>query len=416
MKKVYFDVGANNGNQFLNLSANDPNVEVFAFEPTPELQIIIESKVKNLPNYKLIKAAVSDYNGVSEFNVAGQSDWGSSSLLKFSKKSETDWPGRSDFKVTEKINVNVIRLDSFIEENNITSIDYLHIDTQGSDLNVLKGLGDKLKIVNGGVMEAATKKDILYDNQNTVEECIQFLESNNFLIEKLESNDQFNNEVNIHFRKKKIAVFFSGRINNKEPHKSLTNIKDIQKKYDPIFFISLNNEVDDITFTNLVVENLNIQEDQFKSTNTNTPDIMFTFYKDPSAIVKNSYSQFKHNNECMKMIELYQKKHNMKFDIVIKYRMDINNFNDNIIEIENPITNTCYIPEGQDWGGINDQIAYGDFESMYKYCNVVNNIVNLCQSGVKFHPETLLLHHLEKEKLNIKRFKFNYTLLDRMKV
>lgn len=412
MNEIYFDVGANHGDQFLNLVTSNPNVKVFAFEPTPELQNIIEYKIQNLPNYELIKAAVSDYEGVSEFNVAGQSDWGCSSLLKFSKKSETEWIGRDDFKVTQKINVNVIRLDNFIEKNNIKSIDYLHIDTQGSDLNVLKGLGDKIKIVKRGVMEAASKKDILYENQNTVEECIQFLEKNNFLIEKVESNDQFDNEMNIFFRKKEIAFFLSGRIISVNPEKSLINIQKVKEKYDPIFFISLNKEVDDITFTNLVKEKLNIEENQFSSTFTNVPSEMFTFYKMPETSAVNTYSQFKHNNECIKMIDKYQEENNMKFDTIVKYRMDIDNLNDDVIEIITTEKNTCYIPEGQDWrNGINDQIAYGDFDTMFKYCNLVNNIRNLCQSGVIFHPETLLLNHIQREEINIKRFYFDYRLI-----
>lgn len=203
MKRVWFDVGANNGNDSITVAKNNPGLQVFGFEPTPELQDVIQKKIKEngLTNYTLVKSAVSDYVGQSTFNVAGQSDWGCSSLLDFSEKSQTEWIGRTDFKVTEKITVDVIRLDKFVDDNKIEIIEYLHIDTQGSDLNVLKGLGDKISIVKAGVMEAAAKPDILYDNQNTVDECVEFLKSNGFIIDSITSNDQFNNEVNIHFRR-----------------------------------------------------------------------------------------------------------------------------------------------------------------------------------------------------------------------
>lgn len=203
MKKAWFDVGANNGSDSINVAINNTNIHVFGFEPTPELQEIIEEKLKkfNLNNYTLVKSAVSDYIGKSTFNVAGQSDWGCSSLLDFSDKSKSEWTGRTDFQVTKKIEVDVIRLDKFIEDNEIDTIEFLHIDTQGSDLNVLKGLGDKIKIVKEGVMEAASKPDILYNNQNTLDECVDFLKSNNFKIDSISSNDQFGNEVNIYFSK-----------------------------------------------------------------------------------------------------------------------------------------------------------------------------------------------------------------------
>jgi FkbM family methyltransferase len=162
---------------------------------------VIKSKIVGLENYVIVPKAVSDYNGTAEFNVAGNWDWGCSSLLKFSKKSQTDWPGRTDFHVTYKLNVDVIRLDTFIEENGITKIDHLHIDTQGSDLNVMKGLGEYLHIVNEGKMEAGTSDDVLYEGQNKLNDCIKFLLLNGFKVVDVNSNDVFCHEVNIVFKK-----------------------------------------------------------------------------------------------------------------------------------------------------------------------------------------------------------------------
>ena len=200
MKRILFDVGANNGSTSVQW-ANDKNNIVYAFEPTPEMYLQIESRTNGVDNYILTKKAVSDYNGVATFNVAGNADWGCSSLLKFSDKSQTEWPGRTEFYVTKEIEVEVIRLDSFVKENNIDKIDYLHVDTQGSDLKVLQGLGEYLNIVSEGVIEAANKEDILYYGQCTKDECISFLENNGFIITRVESNDNQSNEVNIFFRK-----------------------------------------------------------------------------------------------------------------------------------------------------------------------------------------------------------------------
>jgi FkbM family methyltransferase len=200
-EKVIFDVGANNGSSSVPLAIENPTYLVFAFEPTPEMIEVIKSKIVGLENYVIVPKAVSDYNGTAEFNVAGNWDWGCSSLLQFSKKSQTDWPGRTDFSVTYKLNVDVIRLDTFIEENLIHRIDHLHIDTQGSDLNVMKGLGGYLQIVNEGKMEAGTSDDILYEGQNKLNDCIKFLLLNGFKVVDVNSNDVFCHEVNIVFKK-----------------------------------------------------------------------------------------------------------------------------------------------------------------------------------------------------------------------
>jgi FkbM family methyltransferase len=200
--KVYFDVGANNGYTSVPVATRYQDTVVYAFEPTPEMIQEIECKIIGFDNYILTKKAVSNYNGKARFNVAGHSDWGCSSLLEFSEKSKTDWPGRTDFDVTREIEVDVIRLDSFIEEYGITKIDYLHIDTQGSDLKVLEGMGKYIDIVVEGGMEAAAKEDILYKGQNTQEQSIEFLENNGFEITNIQINDEYHNEVNIYFRKK----------------------------------------------------------------------------------------------------------------------------------------------------------------------------------------------------------------------
>ena len=200
MKKVaWLDIGANNGNDSVNVAINNPHLSVYGFEPTPEMYSQIEERTKNIDNYTVVRKAVSDFEGTAVFNVAGQSDWGCSSLLEFSDKSKTEWPGRTDFKVTKQINVDVIRMDKFIEENEIDVIEYVHIDTQGSDLKVLKGFGDKISIIKGGVMEAAGKNNILYNDQNGEDESVQFLIESGFTVNGIVDNDAHRNEVNIHF-------------------------------------------------------------------------------------------------------------------------------------------------------------------------------------------------------------------------
>lgn len=201
MNKIFFDVGANNGSSSINAAINDPNTIVYAFEPTPKMVEEIKRQVINLDNYNIIEKAVSNYNGTATFRVAGQADWGCSSLLEFSENSKTEWPGRTDFKVTEEIEVDVITLENFIHSNNITQIDYLHIDTQGSDLKVLEGLGKYISIVKEGVMEAAAKTDILYNGQNTQEQSIKFLGKHGFQIQHIQLSDHYCNEVNIFFKK-----------------------------------------------------------------------------------------------------------------------------------------------------------------------------------------------------------------------
>jgi FkbM family methyltransferase len=202
--RLHVDVGANEGD-CIDFARYEPDTFVLAFEPVPKLCETIRAKTTHLRNFKLVETAVSNFNGVSQLNISPESQYGDyscSSLLEFSDKSKTDWPGREDFKFIDSVDVNVIRLDNFIIENGITKIDFLKIDTQGHDLKVLEGCGKLISIVKMGTMEAGAKNDILYNGQNTEEESIKFLQSHGFEIVSVDSNDVFRNEVNIVFRNK----------------------------------------------------------------------------------------------------------------------------------------------------------------------------------------------------------------------
>jgi FkbM family methyltransferase len=96
---IIFDVGANNGKTFLHHALDGHRV--YAFEPTPKLISDIKEWLhpKIFPNYNLIEKAISLENGKTTFNIAGQGDWGCSSLLEFSDNLEVTWAGRTDFKV-----------------------------------------------------------------------------------------------------------------------------------------------------------------------------------------------------------------------------------------------------------------------------------------------------------------------------
>lgn len=62
--------------------------------------------------------------------------------------------------------------------------------------------------------------------------------------------------------------------------------------------------------------------------------------------------------------------------------------------------NTVYIPSGNDHrGGINDQFAFGDYESMKWYCDLFTHYLEYFNSGEIFHPEYYLSLHLRKSRV-----------------
>lgn len=205
-----------------------------------------------------------------------------------------------------------------------------------------------------------------------------------------------------------IAVFFSGRLTEKYFVKD--NLEKLRERYNPIIFCSLNENADSKEFIDKFVKEFNIKDECINIERCIMPEEMFKSIKNLNGSYNNVYSMYYNNKKNYELIKNYEKMHNIKFDVILRYRTEIWS-NDVIDIIENLKKNTVYIPNKYDWcGGLNDQVAYGDSESMEKYCECVDNIVNLCNQGVIYHPETLLLHHVKSKNLSIERINFEYRL------
>ena len=230
-KNNIFDVGAFNGLDGLILAIKNPESMVHAFEANPNLikeikrnkkKIELFKKIK-IKNYKINNYAVSNKNSFLKFNIAKNPTV--SSLNEFSNNIDITWPGyrEAHCTVVKKIRVKSITLEKYCNDNKINIINYLHVDTQGSDLKVLKGLKKKIEIVQKGVLEAALNtKNSLYKKNHTIKEAKFFLTKNKFKISKIEDIDEnIKNEKNIFFYKKnspnlkKINVIYNLRYYNR---------------------------------------------------------------------------------------------------------------------------------------------------------------------------------------------------------
>ena len=140
-----FEIGANYGQdaEFLRQIFLLENKDVYIFEPHPE----IIKEVKKTFSFNSYPYAVSDKNMKSIFHAiklnAGNS--GISSLMKHKYNDDKDY---------YDIEVETIRMDSFISANKIKEIDFLKVDVEGASFEVLIGFGEELKRVKAIQIEA----------------------------------------------------------------------------------------------------------------------------------------------------------------------------------------------------------------------------------------------------------------------
>lgn len=139
----YIDVGANKGewtDMLIDELSSENIARAFLIEPGEYAFGILTSKFGSKPNIQLSKLALSDKIGVSKFYEEPSGGETSSLSKAFSLES------------SKEIEVNVETIDSYFEQNKISTIDLLKIDCEGFDYYVLKGAvkcleNKKIKII-----------------------------------------------------------------------------------------------------------------------------------------------------------------------------------------------------------------------------------------------------------------------------
>jgi hypothetical protein len=196
----------------------------------------------------------------------------------------------------------------------------------------------------------------------------------------------------------KIAILISGRIND-----SIEQYENIIKQYqgnEYDFFVS-HSKTDDKEMVNRFIQLYN------PKSIVESSEILIDISKYPqnsqTHIYNTQYMFLNRNNVC-NLLDDYISSNNIHYDIVVSTRCDIWCISNLNLEINDKLN----IPKGNDWGGLNDQFAYGNYEVMKIYMKL--DIIEILEGGCIIHPESLLLAHIIKEKLNMIRFDLDYYL------
>lgn len=143
---VIFDVGANVGNYSKNLRNNNLRAKIYAFEPHPVTFRKLKEHTSSL-NIHTSNVAVGASTGSLKLYDYANND-GSSHASLYKAVIEDIHKAKST-----EYTIDVITLDDFCHQANIDKIDLLKIDTEGHELEVLKG---------GEVLIKAGKVDLIH--------------------------------------------------------------------------------------------------------------------------------------------------------------------------------------------------------------------------------------------------------------
>lgn len=167
---VIFEIGAHKGTDSIFLCKAKPSCTLHAFEPDPRnsLQHLPGNVVKNY-------VALSDKEGVLEFYQSDKHienyEWDCSSSLK-KPKNHIEAYDYVTFK-SEPIKVQSTTLDLYCKRNNIQKIDFIWMDVQGAEGDVIEGGREILKNTKYMYFEYSDKE--LYEGEPTLEEVLSKL-------------------------------------------------------------------------------------------------------------------------------------------------------------------------------------------------------------------------------------------------
>ena len=188
-KLIAIDVGSHRGETVDIINKNFSIEKIYSFEPNNDLF----SELKKNKNYKDMnieffnyalgeKKENKDIKIYKETSSSGFHDLNYESQYYKRKKKILDIFSKTSNLSFKKQSTQIISLSDFFLEKNIKKIDLLKIDTEGHELQVLKGTGDILKKRVNFMLIEIHNSDI-YLNYNA-KKIHNYLKKNKFILKK----------------------------------------------------------------------------------------------------------------------------------------------------------------------------------------------------------------------------------------
>ena len=156
--KLLIDIGAHKGESIKLFSKNFIIKKIISFEASPINFEYLKKKIKNnkigYNNTEIVleNTALGAEDKIIEFNQFNES---SSSTIKEIDKESKYYKRKfrlinflNNKETYQKIKIKISKLKDYIEKNNIKKIDFMKIDTEGYEFEILLGLENKIKLVD----------------------------------------------------------------------------------------------------------------------------------------------------------------------------------------------------------------------------------------------------------------------------
>ena len=186
--KLLIDIGAHKGESIKIFSKNFIIKKIISFEASPinykYLKKEIEKNEKAYSNTEIVleNTALGAEDKIIQFK---QFDESSSSTIKEIDEKSNYYKRKfrlinffNNKKIYQKIKIRISKLKDYIERNNIKKIDFMKIDTEGYEFEILLGLESKIELVD--IIMFEHHYDNMIKKNYTFENINKLLIKNNF--------------------------------------------------------------------------------------------------------------------------------------------------------------------------------------------------------------------------------------------
>jgi len=162
--KVIYDLGANIGIASLRFALQYPNARFYGFEPVPANYEVCSLNFKNLRSAEAFPWAVGSRSEMTTFECNEDPRGGHLQAT----------PANTHLQSKKRMEVQVYSIADLVEVRKLEPPDFLKIDVEGAEMEVLKGMGEVVQCVKRIFVEThgATLR----------EECLKWMRDHGFKV------------------------------------------------------------------------------------------------------------------------------------------------------------------------------------------------------------------------------------------
>lgn len=169
---VVLDIGANDGRYAKEIRESGWHGRIVSFEPQPDVFRRLSDRMKHDTGWTGMQIGLGSKDTTLSMNT-----YGKDVLSSFLRKSDNDPTSRL-------IEVSVRRPDTILDEIlQGAKRPFVKIDTQGYELEIIKGFGNRASEIAGWQLELSIEP--LYENQPAIEQVIGMMRALGFSLWKI---------------------------------------------------------------------------------------------------------------------------------------------------------------------------------------------------------------------------------------